>query len=419
MSRKTRQLIWSAPLIAAFAVIGALALLITLGPNTAQADHVDLPGPVTGLEATAESRTAIELTWTASASDNVVGNAIPGAPTGYRIDQSDDNRVWEQLVVNTGNTLTSRTLRDNISTSTQRHYRVFAINEAGIGPVSNNPVTAFVRVADDYPAVVPSRFTLTLSVQGPNQLDLSWTEPTDNGGQEIIGYQVVEMVDADTDLANARTACPVDGAYDAGGVGGDPTACLNITAADQGAERTAKADGLNAGSTHYYRVIAMNGIGTGTPSDVKGATTIQPTAPRRPGEPVAVPHLDSVGSPNTRTIDLYWTEPTSNGGHALKPHVIEAQVRTRTSAVDATPVTWTDWTDWVALAESASTPIPATDPVATVRRDPGEPGTVAMPRYGLQLPAYAGRGWRVQIPDTRRAKQHAGRQRVEPEELLV
>ena len=270
MSRKTRKLIWSVPLIAAVAVIGALALLVTLEPNAAQADHVDLPGSVTGLEATAQSRTSVELTWTAPASDNVVANAIGGAPTGYRIDQSDDNRVWEQLVVNTGNTLTSRTLRDNISTSTQRHYRVFAINEAGTGPVSNNPVTAFVRVADDYPAVVPSRFTLTLSVQGPNQLDLSWTEPTDNGGRAITGYQVVEMVDADELLTNARTACTADGMYDPGGVNADQTTCLHIIATDQGAKRTAKADGLNAGSTHYYRVIAINGIGTGTPLRCQG-----------------------------------------------------------------------------------------------------------------------------------------------------
>ena len=373
MSRKTRQLIWSVPLIAAVAVIGALALLMTLEPNAAQADHVDLPGSATGLEATAESRTSIELTWTAPASDNVVGNAIGGAPTGYRIDQSDDNRVWEQLVVNTGNTLTSRTLRDNISTSTQRHYRVFAINEAGTGPVSNNPVTAFVRVADDYPAVAPSRFTLTLSVQGPNQINLSWTEPTDNGGQKIIGYQVVEMVpDSGAEADDPNVPC------------NDAANCLLITAADQSTKRTAKADGLNAGSTHYYRVIAMNGIGSGTPSDVKGATTTQPTAPSRPGEPVAVP--GSTGSDGTRTIDLYWTEPASNGGHMLADHVIEARVRVRTSADDVTPVTWTDWTDWKVLGQTGSTTLRDASgsgltaiSAVDVTRGSGDPGTVDSP----------------------------------------
>ena len=37
MSRKTRKLMWSAPLIAAVAVIGALAAFVILGPGGAQA----------------------------------------------------------------------------------------------------------------------------------------------------------------------------------------------------------------------------------------------------------------------------------------------------------------------------------------------------------------------------------------------
>ena len=51
MSRKTRKLIWSAPLVAVLAVAGALALFVALSPGGAQADHVELPGPVTGLSA--------------------------------------------------------------------------------------------------------------------------------------------------------------------------------------------------------------------------------------------------------------------------------------------------------------------------------------------------------------------------------
>ena len=37
MSRKTRKLIWSAPLVAVLAVAGALALFVALSPNGAQA----------------------------------------------------------------------------------------------------------------------------------------------------------------------------------------------------------------------------------------------------------------------------------------------------------------------------------------------------------------------------------------------
>ena len=51
MSRKTRKLIWSAPLVAVLAVAGALALFVALAPGAAQAEHEELPGPVTGLKA--------------------------------------------------------------------------------------------------------------------------------------------------------------------------------------------------------------------------------------------------------------------------------------------------------------------------------------------------------------------------------
>ena len=160
MSRKTRKLMWSVPLIAAVAVIGALALFMTLQPNGAAAQDIMVPGPVTDLDAVAKSRTSIELDWEAPSSTS------GGTPTGYRIDQSPDNLVWTQLIADTGSTATRKVLSDNISTATRLHFRVFAINEAGTGPVSKDPVTAFVDVRDDYPAVVPSRFTLTSECSG-------------------------------------------------------------------------------------------------------------------------------------------------------------------------------------------------------------------------------------------------------------
>ena len=65
MSRKTRKLIWSASLVAAVAVIGALALFMAQAPETAQA--VDEPGKVVNLEANAATggrpQEEIELTW--------------------------------------------------------------------------------------------------------------------------------------------------------------------------------------------------------------------------------------------------------------------------------------------------------------------------------------------------------------------
>ena len=98
MSRKTRKLIWSAPLVAVLAVAGALALFVALTPNSAQAH--DLPGPVSDLTAEATSWSTIKLTWKAPTT---------GGVTGYRIDVSEGEFIWEALVMDTGNTRTTYT----------------------------------------------------------------------------------------------------------------------------------------------------------------------------------------------------------------------------------------------------------------------------------------------------------------------
>ena len=54
MSRKTRKLIWSAPLVAVLAVAGALAIFVMLVPDEAAAHERAGHGPpaaVTGLDA--------------------------------------------------------------------------------------------------------------------------------------------------------------------------------------------------------------------------------------------------------------------------------------------------------------------------------------------------------------------------------
>ena len=326
MSRKTRNLIWSVPLVAVLAVAGALAIFAALAPNGAQAQEIMVPGPVTGLAAEATSRTGIKLSW--EAPDSSTG----GAPTGYRIDHSDNNRVWSELKANTRNTRTTYSVTDDVSPATKRHYRVFAINEAGTGPVSNVPVTAFVNVGDTHPAVAPSRVTLSLMVKSSNQIDLSWTVPTDDGGAKVTGYKVVEMI-AETNAASgdARVECGGQDITTDLTPSADPmsaTDCLQVLTQTG---RTKSHKNLTAGTTHYYRVFAINDEGS-TPSNVVGARTTVPRPPSSPQSPVAVPTGDD-------TIELYWVEPTSNGGVMLTDHEIVYKLDAVTAANDIN--TWT------------------------------------------------------------------------------
>ena len=102
MSRKTRKLMWSVPLIAAVAVIGALAAFVVLSPSGVLA-HEEMghgePGPVTGLTAAQATgndangqpaaRTQLMVSWMMP--DGTMGDPA----TSYRIDYSSDTRVWK------------------------------------------------------------------------------------------------------------------------------------------------------------------------------------------------------------------------------------------------------------------------------------------------------------------------------------
>ena len=128
MSRKTRKLMWSVPLIAAVAVIGALALFLTLAPNDASAQSAlaDEPGTPLNLTVVKDGPTRIELSWDKPADG--------GNPQFYRVDWSADGKVWRALVPEKND---PGYVDRGLSALETRHYRVFAVNSNGTGPVSN------------------------------------------------------------------------------------------------------------------------------------------------------------------------------------------------------------------------------------------------------------------------------------------
>ena len=179
MSRKTRKLIWSAPLMAVLAVAGALAIFVALVPNDAQADHEELPGAVSNLVATADGENAVDLTWSAPTDG--------GPVTGYRIDLSHDGQAWMSHVANTNSTATS--YRDTMGVqpgAKDRFYQVFAINSAGTGLVSNTggPI---ISEAPEIPGNVTG---VRVRAIGQTEIEVTWNAPADDGGTAIKNYLV-------------------------------------------------------------------------------------------------------------------------------------------------------------------------------------------------------------------------------------
>ena len=182
MSRKTRKLMWSVPLIAAVAVIGALAAFVTLGTGDLFATELtDAPQNLV-VKAAADNagRTALVLTWDAPAAGET--------PTGYRIDVSEDNDKYTFLAMTDANTRTYTHSGIKGSTSgVTSYYRVFAMNSHGSGAVSTwesgttKKITVPGQVA--FPDPTPN---------GPTMINLRWTAP-ENGGADILGYCILAV----------------------------------------------------------------------------------------------------------------------------------------------------------------------------------------------------------------------------------
>ena len=152
MSRKTRKLIWSVPLVAVLAVVGALAMFVMLAPDGAQAHEPGAntaphqpPGPVTRIDVTTPSiadggRTSLRVTWNAPTTGDDA--------TMYRVDISKDTDVWMNVI---GGEMSDDMLTDSeamadcpsddnrnrcytatgLDSDTLYHFRVFAMNEFG------------------------------------------------------------------------------------------------------------------------------------------------------------------------------------------------------------------------------------------------------------------------------------------------
>ena len=88
------------------------------------------PSAPTGLTATADGQTRIDLSWRVPSDDG--GADI----TGYKIEVSTDGSNWSDLVADTNSTTASYS-HTGLTTGSTRHYRVSAINSEGMGPASN------------------------------------------------------------------------------------------------------------------------------------------------------------------------------------------------------------------------------------------------------------------------------------------
>ena len=283
MRSKTKKLIWAAPLMAAVAAIGALAIFMTLTPNAALAQQQEVvPGAPTDLQMRALDQSTIELKWTAPSDD------AGGVPDGYRIDYSADGLVWYALVAN--NATTKYVDDEELEASETRHYRIFAFNTGGssmmLGPASE---TTAASTAPEAPTalVVSKRAddTGTQEHYSEEHLTVSWTAPVDPPGAPVKSYRVQVSKNG-----SSFTDLKVLTAKEAG--------CN--TAGDRVCDHIHKD--LLENTKRWYRIYATNSVGESPASEVRHQTTGEGSIPALP------PNLRAALNP-AGEMWLYWDRP--------------------------------------------------------------------------------------------------------------
>ena len=242
-----------------------------------------VPNAPGGLSARARGTSAIALTWTAPVSDG-------GSPvTGYRIEVSPTGVAgWTPVVASTNSRATAYT-HSGLAPGTTRHYRVAAINRAGRGPWSSVP-----RATTDVttPGAPTGLRAVASGLRGSNQLLLTWTRPSANGGSSLTGY-LIQM--------------------SPNGVSGWTTIVINT----RSTTTIYLHSGLAPGTTRYYRVAAINSRGTGAYSNVAPGSTNA----GRPGQPRNL--RARAGGP--KSITITWEAPSSDGGARITGYTIRAR----------------------------------------------------------------------------------------------
>ena len=267
----------------------------------------------------AAANAAVTLSWTAAASDG--GAAI----TSYTIDYDTDmNFSSSPTTVPTVTAVTSHAV-SGLTNGTPYYFRVAAVNSVGTGAYYPGATDAAVTAT---PApTAPSAPSALTAAAANTAVTLSWTAPTSDGGAPITSY----TIDYDTDMNFSSS----------------PTTVPTVTAVTSHA-----ISGLANGTPYYFRVAAVNSVGTGAyyPGATDAAVTATP-APTAPSAPSAL----MAAAANT-AVTLSWTAPTSDGGAPITSYTIDYDTDMNFSSSPTTVPTMTAVTSHAVSGLANGTP---------------------------------------------------------------
>ena len=267
----------------------------------------------------AAANAAVTLNWTAPTSDG--GAAI----TSYMVEYDTDmNFSSSPTTVPTATAATSHTV-SALTNATPYYFRVAAVNAAGTGAYYPGATDAAVSAT---PApTAPAAPSALMAAAANTEATLNWTAPTSDGGAAITDY----MIEYDTDMNFSSS----------------PTTVTTATAATS---HTVSA--LTNATPYYFRVAAVNAVGTGAyypgAADAAVSATPAPTAPAAPSALMA--------AAANAAVTLNWTAPTSDGGAAITNYMVEYDTDMNFSSSPTTVSTATAATSHTVSALTNATP---------------------------------------------------------------
>jgi titin len=255
----------------------------------------DVPGAPTALTKASITGSGITLGWTAPTNNG--GAAV----SDYKVEVSrDSGSTWSTVprAVSTSRTL----VVTGLAPGTEYQVRVSAKNSAGF----STPLTGSFTTLSTVPGTITN--LATSNVLGTS-LTLTWDLPASNGGSAISDYQIQVSSNGTTfttitkSVSNIRT--------------------FNVTT------------GLAAGTKYWFRVAAINSLGTGAVSSAVNVVTVGnvPNAPTS----LAI-------KPSTKSVALSWTAATVSSGSAIRNYLVEYSTNGGTSWTTVTKTVSTSTT---------------------------------------------------------------------------
>ncbi|MCY3897172.1 MAG: fibronectin type III domain-containing protein [Caldilineaceae bacterium] len=224
-----------------------------------------VPGIPAGLGVTSTGPTEITLSWT----------AVDGAAS-YQLQRRTNGGAWgSPMDAGSGTSYTDM----DLAPSTTYDYEVRAVNAAG-----NSGWSGVVTSATTAPEA-PDAVSDLDAMASADKITLTWSMP-DGNGAAISGYEI-EVSDDDSSWSDLATLAATATSYEH----------MN----------------LGPGTMKYYRISAMNSVGTSAWS----ASAMATVAAVAPGKPTLY------ASPGDGMIMLSWVAPAATGGAAITGYTIQ------------------------------------------------------------------------------------------------